>query len=257
MYCTDCSNPISACSCSAFGGNYNRRSPRAPDPTPAPPAVATQTVEGDAGICQSAFPGFCDWPECKCDPAATPAPVPAPISHSTIHVECRECLDCDHTGINDSHPTDALCNSCEWSGPSPKEDHCPECHKDGTMTVACPKCSGRYITVAEAQVSAPAPAGVPTPNLKEVAHALETAARFAIEGIKPTDAEVLHWREIIARWRAASPAVQAAPELRMLTEAEIWALWEAQRYPGTVRWAGAIQRKFCAVNGLTIQKEAT
>lgn len=73
-----------------------------------------------------------------------------------IYVECHECADCGHAGINDAHPTDAACNSCGWRGPSPKEDRCPSCGKDGTMIDACPKCGcGRYTLVADATVDVP------------------------------------------------------------------------------------------------------
>lgn len=69
-----------------------------------------------------------------------------------VHVECCECHNCGHIGINDSHPTDSSCSECDWTGPSPKEDHCPGCGKDGTMHLACPKCSARYHTIAETTV---------------------------------------------------------------------------------------------------------
>lgn len=76
-----------------------------------------------------------------------------------IHIECHECHNCGHIGINDSHPTDASCSECDWTGPSPKEDHCPGCGKDGTMHLACPKCSHRYHTIAEATVGVALPRG--------------------------------------------------------------------------------------------------
>lgn len=67
-----------------------------------------------------------------------------------IHVECRECQNCGHAGINDTDGAQAACNSCEWQGPAPKEDQCPGCGRKGTMIDACPECgSGRYTTVAE------------------------------------------------------------------------------------------------------------
>lgn len=80
-----------------------------------------------------------------------------PTSGVPRHVECRECADCGHAGINDDGPN-AACNTCGWSGPSPKEDKCPECHRIGTMTSACPKCAGRYSLVAETDLAAPQPA---------------------------------------------------------------------------------------------------
>ena len=81
-----------------------------------------------------------------------------PTSGVPLHVECRECSDCGHTGINDDCGINAACNTCGWSGPSPKEDKCPECNLIGTMTAACPKCAGRYSLVAETDLAAPQPA---------------------------------------------------------------------------------------------------
>lgn len=78
-----------------------------------------------------------------------------------LHVECRECSNCGHIGINDSHATDASCSRCEWNGPSPKKDHCPGCHRDGTMNLACPECSHRYNTIAEGEVTQGAPTPAP------------------------------------------------------------------------------------------------
>lgn len=67
-----------------------------------------------------------------------------------VYAECRECEDCGHVGINDSHSTDAACGySCGWSGPSPKEDKCPGCDRENVMSLACPKCRGHYRLVAD------------------------------------------------------------------------------------------------------------
>jgi len=82
----------------------------------------------------------------------------APIAQTEqqpAYVECRECTDCGHVGINDAHPKDATCAMCDWSGPSPVEDQCPDCGKENAMGAACPKCSGRYRILAETHVAAP------------------------------------------------------------------------------------------------------
>lgn len=82
----------------------------------------------------------------------------APIAQTEqqpAYVECRECTDCGHVGINDAHQTDATCAMCDWSGPSPVEDQCPDCGKENVMGAACPKCSGRYRILAETHVAAP------------------------------------------------------------------------------------------------------
>ncbi len=92
---------------------------------------------------------------------------------ATTYVSARECHNCGHAGINDDHATDAACNSCGWHGPSPEKDHCPGCGRDGTMTTACPMCSGVYVLVAEAHIPAttaqPAPAAMPQADSSRVA----------------------------------------------------------------------------------------
>jgi hypothetical protein len=80
---------------------------------------------------------------------------PAQAEQQPAYVECRECTDCGHVGINDAHQTDATCAMCDWSGPSPVEDQCPDCGKENVMGAACPKCSGRYRILAETHVAAP------------------------------------------------------------------------------------------------------
>lgn len=86
--------------------------------------------------------------------ATLPAQAEQP-EQQPAYVECRECIDCGHVGINDAHPTDAKCAMCDWSGPSPVEDQCPDCGKENVMGAACPKCSGRYRILAETHVAAP------------------------------------------------------------------------------------------------------
>jgi hypothetical protein len=90
------------------------------------------------------------------------APAPAEQSGAPqddpIRVECRECRECDHVGINDGHETDAACGyPCGWSGPSPKDDTCPGCARENVMSIACPKCSGLYHLIAESDIPAPLP----------------------------------------------------------------------------------------------------
>ncbi|PZQ69583.1 MAG: hypothetical protein DI563_19380 [Variovorax paradoxus] len=77
-----------------------------------------------------------------------------------LYVEVRECSECGHVGINDDNGTSA-CNSCSWSGPSPKEDKCPECEREGTMTTACPECGARSILLASATLTTAARAAEP------------------------------------------------------------------------------------------------
>jgi hypothetical protein len=74
---------------------------------------------------------------------------------ATLYVECRECSNCGHIGINDDAAGMAACNTCDWNGPSPKEDHCPGCGRDGTMSGSCPECGYRTNLLAEAHLAAP------------------------------------------------------------------------------------------------------
>ena len=76
------------------------------------------------------------------------------VDGDRIYCEARECENCGHAGINDSHTVNAACLECDWSGPSPQEDQCPACHQKGVMTAACPRCNGRYRLVAEAEIPA-------------------------------------------------------------------------------------------------------
>jgi hypothetical protein len=87
-------------------------------------------------------------------PAQSGEPVARVAGTKTLYVDCHECVECGHIGINDSHPTDASCGySCDWTGPSPVDDKCPGCQREGVMGLACPKCSGRYNILAEAHIS--------------------------------------------------------------------------------------------------------
>lgn len=72
-----------------------------------------------------------------------------------IRVECRECVSCGHIGINDMAIDQSACNKCGWIGDSPKEDRCPECNVQGTMSAACPECGERYTLRDETYVQAP------------------------------------------------------------------------------------------------------
>lgn len=98
--------------------------------------------------------------ELEADLAARQPVVAEPVAN--IYAEARECRACEHIGINDSSATLAACDNCEWSGPSPKEDHCPGCDEDGTMMAACPKCGALYRLLAEAKLPLP-PAAAPQP----------------------------------------------------------------------------------------------
>ena len=73
------------------------------------------------------------------------------------YAEARECEHCNHVGINDSAEGVATCVACQWIGDSPKEDKCPDCEAEGTMTASCPKCHHEYRLIADATLADPHP----------------------------------------------------------------------------------------------------
>lgn len=73
----------------------------------------------------------------------------------TVRVECWQCDDCGWVGFNDLRKDIEACFYCDWNGPAPIEDKCPGCGHGGTMTAACPKCSGRYTLLADDVIHAP------------------------------------------------------------------------------------------------------
>jgi len=110
--------------------------------------------EGDWMACSHSWFRFCEASP-EHDTRVVEVARPAQTEQQPAYVECRECTDCGHVGINDAHQTDATCAMCDWSGPSPVEDQCPDCGKENAMGAACPKCSGRYRILAETHVAAP------------------------------------------------------------------------------------------------------
>lgn len=111
---------------------------------------------------------------------------PALARPTDTYVAAYECRECGHTGINDSHDKDAACGyPCGWSGPSPKEDKCPGCHREGTMCTACPKCSGYYSVIAETHLPGPALAPVqPAITVYELSRELGVKALAIMQFIK-------------------------------------------------------------------------
>lgn len=90
--------------------------------------------------------------------AAMAQPSPAPeleLERGTVYVEARLCSGCGHAGVNDGADGLSACGHCEWTGPQPSKDECPDCLRQNCMSVACPECGGRYELVAEANVAAP------------------------------------------------------------------------------------------------------
>jgi len=58
--------------------------------------------------------------------------------------EKRKCVDCFHTGLDDSSDHAATCMHCGAIQGIHCEDHCPTCGKSGFMGAACPICNGVY-----------------------------------------------------------------------------------------------------------------
>jgi len=136
--------------------------------------------------------------------ASVPPSQPAGEDGPSVYVECRQCDECEHVGINDEHDADAACHDCEWHGPAPVEDKCPGCGRDGTMTAACPKCSGRYTTLAVTEIPAP-----PEPALSVPADVEALAYELGAKGSPANEQDRLafeawmrgHCWSLCATWR--------------------------------------------------------
>lgn len=90
---------------------------------------------------------------------ASPAhPAEGVPAQAGAYAEARECEHCNHVGINDAANGIASCTACKWNGDSPKEDKCPDCEAEGTMTASCPKCHHEYRLIADATLAATQPA---------------------------------------------------------------------------------------------------
>ena len=74
--------------------------------------------------------------------------------HGSVYIECRQCDECNHGGINDSASGLASCHDCDWKGPEPAEDKCPGCQSENCMAAACPECGARYVLVASEYIAA-------------------------------------------------------------------------------------------------------
>lgn len=79
----------------------------------------------------------------------------AELEKGTVYVEARQCDECQHVGINDSADGLAACHDCDWTGPEPDEDKCPDCQRENCMAAACPQCGARYVLVASEEIASP------------------------------------------------------------------------------------------------------
>lgn len=111
-------------------------------------------------------------------PAPHAEPAPAQDERQPVYVECRECTECGHAGINDQADGDSACSHCSWSGASPDEDKCPECQREGTMSASCPKCGCRYRLIADAEIATSIAETGQQPAQSELVEALREAERF-------------------------------------------------------------------------------
>ncbi|WP_448679972.1 hypothetical protein [Pseudomonas nicosulfuronedens] len=103
-------------------------------------------------------------------------PSPAPeleLERGTVYVEARRCSGCGHAGVNDGADGLSACGHCEWTGPQPSKDECPDCLRQNCMSVACPECGGRYELVAEANVAAPVSQAGQVPDRLELTEDLK------------------------------------------------------------------------------------
>lgn len=89
--------------------------------------------------------------------AAPAYPTEGVPAQAGAYAEARECEHCNHVGINDAANGIASCTACKWNGDSPKEDKCPDCEAEGTMTASCPKCHHEYRLIADATLAATQP----------------------------------------------------------------------------------------------------
>lgn len=100
----------------------------------------------------------------------------AELEKGTVYVEARQCDECQHVGINDSADGLAACHDCDWTGPEPDEDKCPDCQRENCMAAACPQCGARYVLVASEEIAAPVAQAQPeeTPGEILAAKLIET-----------------------------------------------------------------------------------
>jgi len=113
-----------------------------------------------------------------------PEPTTQQEREARLYVTCHECNNCGHIGINDTSDTTSACNTCNWEGPEPKEDKCPGCQREGTMTTACPECGSRYHLLAEARIS---PRALPPTDAVDKLQQLQGSSVDKTEEMQATD----------------------------------------------------------------------
>ena len=61
------------------------------------------------------------WNACRAAMLAAPAQPAAQAG--SVYVECRQCDECGHVGINDAAEGVSACHDCEWKGSEPNHRH--------------------------------------------------------------------------------------------------------------------------------------
>ena len=137
-------------------------------------------VSGVTGLVPPAGPGAIpDFIQAPIDRAVEriSASLPVCVPEGSIYVECCQCDECQHGGINDAAAGLAACHDCDWTGPDPVEDKCPGCQSENSMAAACPKCGSRYVLVASEDIAAPVAPAAPTIKAERVSVPVELLRR--------------------------------------------------------------------------------
>ncbi|MFP6414732.1 hypothetical protein [Pseudomonas aeruginosa] len=131
----------------------------------------------------------------------------AELEKGTVYVEARQCDECQHVGINDSADGLAACHDCDWTGPEPDEDKCPDCQRENCMAAACPQCGARYVLVASEEIAAP---------VAQAQHSVPEGFRELLEMLVASDLRKIRYagawrREVHDRASSILALLAAAP----------------------------------------------
>lgn len=157
----------------------------------------------------------------------------AELEKGTVYVEARQCDECQHVGINDSADGLAACHDCDWTGPEPDEDKCPDCQRENCMAAACPQCGARYVLVASEEIAAPVAQA-------QQLHDLDKQCRDDVAralGLRPNEERGFAWSYLLASIKSCVKAAQAqhsVPEGWMLVECGIWTQEQVDEMQRTV-----------------------
>ncbi|MER0808977.1 hypothetical protein ACEOIK_06580 [Pseudomonas aeruginosa] len=135
----------------------------------------------------------------------------AELEKGTVYVEARQCDECQHVGINDSADGLAACHDCDWTGPEPDEDKCPDCQRENCMAAACPQCGARYVLVASEEIAAP---------VAQAQHSVPEGFRELLEMLVASDLRKIRYagawrREVHDRASSILALLAAAPGMEV------------------------------------------